>query len=309
MALVRVLKLRLFFFGIVFLLGATNSQAEKSIAVLNLKSDQLKPTDCISVTNYITTELQKNPGYRIMAWDDVAKILEHKAGIQALGCDNDKCIVDIGGVLGVDFIVSADIGQLGSKYLCNLKIIDINKALTRNRVSEVIVGDMGKLTDLLPSMVRRLLSTLHIAAGNGDLAEVDKLLRIGTDVNEKDTSGDTPLAWAAWNNHPDVAQLLLNKGADVNTRNNTSMTPLHYAALTGHVGVAEILLKNGADVTVKDTSGYTPQHFAAAFGHPDFVTLLLSKGAEVNAKDHRGQTPVLLAARNGHADDRGTTIG
>lgn len=62
----------------IILFMAIGAYAEKSIAVLNLKSEQLKPGDCIAVTNYITSELRKAPGYRIIAWDDVTKMLEHR---------------------------------------------------------------------------------------------------------------------------------------------------------------------------------------------------------------------------------------
>ena len=131
--------------------------AEKSIAVLNLRSDQLKPADCISVTNFITNELQKVQGFRVLAWDDVTKMLELQAGKQALGCDDEKCFADIGGALGVDYIVAGDIGQLGSRYICNLKLIDIGKASTRSRVSESVTGDLGLFLEKLPMMVAQLL--------------------------------------------------------------------------------------------------------------------------------------------------------
>jgi len=144
---------------------AGTSFAQKSVAVLNLKSDKISATDCIAVTNYMTTEMRKVPGFRIIAWDDVTKMLEHESGKQALGCDDEKCIAEIGGALGVDYIVAGDIGALGTRFICNLKLIDITKAGTRNTVSEMVSGDVGAIVDLLPGMVSRLLSITDVVGG------------------------------------------------------------------------------------------------------------------------------------------------
>jgi ankyrin repeat protein/TolB-like protein len=286
-------------------------QAKKSIAVLNLKSDQLSPTTCISVTNLISTELQTYPGFRIIAWDDVTKILEHQAGKQALGCDNDKCFVEIGGTLGVDYIVAGDISQLGSKYICNLKFIDVNKASTRNRVSETIVGDLGALTDMIPRMVHNLLYTLRAAARIGSLPEVERLFRAGADVNEKeDSSGFTPLHIAVLYGYEDIVEALLAKGADPNQKDVNGDTPLHIAAEGGnekvpydntplhiaaqdkYMAIVHTLLDNHAYVNVKNNRGATPLHEAAINGYEAIVNPLVAKGADVNAKDTTGATPL-----------------
>lgn len=135
------------------------SWGQKSVAVLNVKSSQLGAEDCIVVTNFITAEMQNVSGYQILAWDDISSMLEHQAGKQQVsGCDDDECIAEIGGALGVSYIVAGDIGRIGNRYICNLKLIDIEKAVACNRVSQIVVGDLGKLTDYIPEMVGKLFN-------------------------------------------------------------------------------------------------------------------------------------------------------
>jgi len=136
--------------------SAPAGAVEKSVAVLNIKSAQIKAEDCIAVTNFMTTELQKIPGYKVLAWDDVTKMLEHEAGKQQLGCDDDKCISEIGGALGVEFIVAGDIGAVGDRYVMTIRQIDITKAQTLGRVSRKVTGNIGLLLDELPGMVVEL---------------------------------------------------------------------------------------------------------------------------------------------------------
>jgi len=76
--------------------------------------------------------------------------------------------------------------------------------------------------------------------------------------------GFTPLHYAAWNGHKEVAELLIAKGADVNAKVAIwGRTPLHFAAWNGHKEVAELLIENGAEVNAKDNYGRTPLDLAS----------------------------------------------
>jgi ankyrin repeat protein len=90
---------------------------------------------------------------------------------------------------------------------------------------------------------RGFCSVIHDAAKDGDLAKVQALLEENPElVSSIDSSGHTPLHWAAFRGHKDVAELLLAHGADVNAKANDLHTPLHAAAAGGHTEVAALLL-------------------------------------------------------------------
>ena len=57
----------------------------------------------------------------------------------------------------------------------------------------------------------------------------------------------------------------------VNEKNTTGWTPLHCAALGNHPEAVRLLLKNGADVELKDKVGYQPIHYAALEGNNEYV--------------------------------------
>lgn len=120
--------------------------------------------------------------------------------------------------------------------------------------------------------------SIHKTTEKGDLAEVERHLQKGEDVNTKDKDGKTPLMYAAAKGHLDAVQYLIAKGADVNASDKDGWTPLMLAG--GHLNVINFLISKGADVNARSKDGKTPLMQAALDGHPDAVELLKQQGAK-----------------------------
>jgi hypothetical protein len=142
-------------------LCAENCPAEESYAVLNIESDKVSEKDLSSLTDFLTTEVKNSApaGVRIYSWNDIQAMLSQAAKKQVLGCDDDRCLASLGGELGVTYLVTGSMGGVGNRYILNLKLIDIDKAQTINRVSKSVSGDMGAFVDEMPTLVRQLLAS------------------------------------------------------------------------------------------------------------------------------------------------------
>ena len=84
----------------------------------------------------------------------------------------------------------------------------------------------------------------------------------GTDINEKDSYGRTPLICAITQGHEEIAELLIAEGADVNAKKKEGQTLLHAAATSNRKVIAELLIANGAEVNAQADSGRTPLDYA-----------------------------------------------
>jgi len=94
------------------------------------------------------------------------------------------------------------------------------------------------------------------AADQGNIEAVKKHLADGVDVNKKDKAGYTPLHWAAWGGHTEVAELLIAKGAEVNAMSyEFAATPLDLADIHDYVEVKKLLVKHGGK-TKKELVGH-----------------------------------------------------
>ena len=93
-------------------------------------------------------------------------------------------------------------------------------------------------------------NALHVAALAGDIAEVERLLAGGADVNARDTLG---------------------------------RTALHYAALQGGAGLVNLLLANHAELGLQDNFGNTPA-MAAQFAQQPRIVAVLEEWQEAVAQ-------------------------
>lgn len=80
-------------------------------------------------------------------------------------------------------------------------------------------------------------------------------------IDAREEDGTTPLHYAAWKGHRDLAALLLDRGADVHALKDNGHwggTPLHAAAHANSKAVAELLIAHGADVRAVSGNGRSP---------------------------------------------------
>ena len=138
---------------------------------------------------------------------------------------------------------------------------------------------------------------LNVAARQGDLEALKLHIQKGTNLNEVDRYGFSPLKCAIEPGHTDAVKLLLDGGADPNIKDRSGASALMTAAGRGHVEIVKLLLAKGADVNSRDNRQATALHSAVQRRHQAIVQLLVEAGADVNAEDSSGQTPLSMALR------------
>jgi hypothetical protein len=79
------------------------------------------------------------------------------------------------------------------------------------------------------------------AVKNGEYAAAEMLLKSGTDVNQQDEQGWTPLNFAAGRGDLSLVQLLIDNGADIFKVGRDRRTPYAIALAAGRISVAKYL--------------------------------------------------------------------
>lgn len=132
-------------------------------------------------------------------------------------------------------------------------------------------------------------------AFNGDSGRVQQLLERGADVNAL-YSATSPLGWALYGDHADIALLLVKHGAHPNALVPRSGAAIAYAAEHGDLALVAALIQAGADMNqnadaapalfwLTQSSDHSPQNIA-------LIQLLLSAGADPNGMNNMQWTPL-----------------
>ncbi|CAG8521283.1 34133_t:CDS:2, partial [Gigaspora margarita] len=137
------------------------------------------------------------------------------------------------------------------------------------------------------------------AAGNADV--VKTLLKDDASVDLSNTSNVSPLLIAAYHGHSYACRMLLDRGhANINQRDMTNKTAIAYAAHNGHGPAVETLLVRGANVNIVDVYLWSPLMLAAYKGRSNIVRQLLLAGADNRLKTANGKTASQLARDGGY---------
>ena len=134
-------------------------------------------------------------------------------------------------------------------------------------------------------------------AANGELDKIENYIKKGIDVNVRNKSKWTALAYACKYNHIEIVKLLVDSGANVNMTVNVGSTPLLIALNEGNTEIAKFLIENKADINHKDIMGMSALAWAAKQGKLEIVIFLIKQGADMNAQNVNSRT-VLDVATN-----------
>lgn len=141
-------------------------------------------------------------------------------------------------------------------------------------------------------------TALMIAAQDGNLAELKRLIKSGAKIDEVDADGKTALFYAILNDEIFAAQTLLAAKANVNHVAKGKATPLMTAARFGRDQIIPFLLKSGAKINEQDKFGKTALMWATE-ADIETVNELLKGKPNLHLKDEKGETAIVQTINKG----------
>ena len=138
------------------------------------------------------------------------------------------------------------------------------------------------------------ITPLHAAAARGDLAALNATLASGTQIDSRDTRGQTALLLAVEGGHTTIARVLMERGASVNAQAANQDTPWLLAGASGRTEILESMLTRGPDLSIRNRFGGTALIPACERGHVETVRLLTTRSKiDVNHINNLGWTCLL----------------
>ncbi|OAL20471.1 hypothetical protein AYO20_11491 [Fonsecaea nubica] len=158
----------------------------------------------------------------------------------------------------------------------------------------------------VPSPDNASVSPLDHALGRAALGEQNQIVSLlvtrGADVNATNSVGSTPLHLAAELGNIELCRILLDSGkiSDLDVRNSEGQTAVFIAAWHARPDVLSLLFGANADIEVPEVEGWRPLH--AAYDSVPVTRLLLEYGAIVDSTTQKKETPLFVAIDRGYED-------
>jgi TolB-like protein len=131
---------------------------QKNYAILNIKCGAgVTEPDGDLISDRLRAEIFNTGNANVMERNQMQEILKEQ-GFQQSGatCTDEDCLVKMGQMLGVHYLVAGSLGKLGSMYMVNMRTIDVQTGKIVRAVSVDVKGDIEDLVEYLPRIALQL---------------------------------------------------------------------------------------------------------------------------------------------------------
>src|SRR5205814_9635865 len=107
--------------------------------VMDLQSRGVDEAAVGALTTEVSNTLAALRVFRVITREDIKRMVQLQQTKQACTGNIDaSCMAEIGGALGVDFLVYGEVAKIADTYSLSLVLLDISKAEAANRVNRRI---------------------------------------------------------------------------------------------------------------------------------------------------------------------------
>ncbi len=138
------------------------SWEKESIAVADLTSEVLAPTEARTLTEKLHSVLVQTEYFSVLSRSEMQEILKIQEFQSAVSCDDSSCLVEMGKILMVQKVIGGSIGKVGTTYSLSLRIVDVETGKTEFSVNEDFRGDTDELLRMIKDSVFRIAQNYGI---------------------------------------------------------------------------------------------------------------------------------------------------
>ena len=130
-------------------------QNKLNIAVLDFDAKGISKAEASILSDELRYKLVNSEIYTIIERDKMVEIL-YEQGFQLSGCTSDECFVEAGKILNVKKVIAGSVGKIGSTYILNIRLIDIETSKIEKVVNKKHRGKIEGLLLLINGMSSEL---------------------------------------------------------------------------------------------------------------------------------------------------------
>jgi TolB-like protein len=137
---------------------AAPAGGKAKIAVTDIKTVQGVAQGTATILSDIVVSEVARAGYSVISQSDIDAMLGFEKKKAMLGCSEEtSCLAEIGGALGVEYLVTGQVGKIGTRFRISLLVVDARRAVVVARAAEFTDADEDALARTSEEIVARLL--------------------------------------------------------------------------------------------------------------------------------------------------------
>ncbi len=260
-------------------LGASAAPRTK-IAVTEVKAVQgVSPGTATILSDIVVSEVAR-AGFDVVSQSDIAAMVGFEKQRKMLGCSDDSsCLAEIGGALGVDYMLTGQVGQIGTRFRISLLVVDTRKARVAARSAQFCDQNEDALARAAEATVKQLLAT--VAAGAPKVAAARAPAGEAAPAKVPAASADaTAPSQAASSSRPDLAARPALPQPPSPAEPGSGFHPSRRTAWITMGGGAALML-GGVVFGVKAAAA--KRDLQNSWANPDYASLYDTKSAEAKS--------------------------
>ncbi|RME21043.1 MAG: hypothetical protein D6806_15370, partial [Deltaproteobacteria bacterium] len=169
----------IFFIAAVACVQAAVAGEPVRIAILEFESKGgISPAQMDALADMLANEIRSRGNFKVIGKSDIRSTINLAEKKMQLGCNDDSCFAELGGALGVKWLVVGNISLFGSTYLMNLKLLDVETVEVAWSASERITGGEEKLLDALSKAAAAMVQKVFLK-GKPEKGEQKRTVAVG----------------------------------------------------------------------------------------------------------------------------------
>ncbi len=112
--------------------GDSSKVANEKVFVVPVKGEGVKADVLSAVSDMVAVAVSRSSKMRVVTIEDVNSMLDQERRKDAMGCDSVSCAVELGGALGVRYLLSTRVKRLGGDLIFTASLIDTAEQASKN---------------------------------------------------------------------------------------------------------------------------------------------------------------------------------
>lgn len=128
----------------ILLMSTALPQEKPTLAILDFEATGISVVEATAISDRLRTYLVQIAIYQVVERGQMIEILKEQ-NFQLTGCVTTECAVQIGQLLGAQYILLGSVATIGNLFTLNTRIVDVESGSIVNTAAYDYTGDIGGL--------------------------------------------------------------------------------------------------------------------------------------------------------------------